>query len=611
MGIVVATLPVEQAEQPARRPPARSWIGEFLAVVVGSVAVTCWAFRDMLSGLSTTVPGEPGDPSYFAWQLAWVRHALLTDPGGLWTTPAFLRAPDNLAFTDTVLGYTPLGLFVPEGMAGGLTLLNLATVAAGAVAVVGAYALARAMGAGRLAALVAGAGFGFAPWRLQQIIHVNVLSTGGIALALALLARGTGWSLRRGWEPERMSWRWITAGWVVACYQLTFGFALGIWFVHTLGVVMVLWCAGWLLSGRRTAWPARSAVIAHAGGGALFGLTLLLLLPPYLRVQAAHPEARRGEDRLPLFSPPWRGLLTAPDTSWFWGDRQTTWRAALRWPQEMALSPGVVLLALAVTGVFCSVWPWRRRLALVLATAALTVLAMGTAFPLGHGEWTYLPLYRHVPGWSALRTSGRLMVWITLGLCLLAAGAVARLSERLGPERLSPEPLGLERRGRGRATASVDGVRGVRALGAVAAVLVAVVPVVLVVGEGLNRTPHPTLARAPVDLRTLAPPILILPSDDLGDYTLMLWGADGWPVLANGNSGFEPVRQRALRVKAASFPDAASIAALRARGIMTVLLVPSRLDARSPWAGAAGKPIDGLGITRTVLPDAVVYRLSP
>jgi len=565
-------------------------------VLVGSVAVTCWAFRDVLPRLSTSVPGDLGDPAYFAWQLAWARHALTTHPGGLWTTPAFLRAPDNLAYTDTVLGYTPLGAFVPDGPAGGVLLLNLATLAAGALAIAGAYALARAMGSGRAAAMVAGAGFGFAPWRLGQIIHVNVLSTGGIALALALLARGTGWSLRRGWEPERASWRWVAAGWAVACYQVTFGFALGIWFVHTLGAVLAAGSVGWLVSGRRRARPARSVLVAHGVGGALGAVTVLALLPPYLRVLAAHPEARRGEDRLPLFSPPWRGLLTAPDTSWWWGDRQAAWRGGLRWPPEMALSPGLVLLALAVTGVFVSVWPWRRRLGLLLVTAVLTVLAMGTAFPLGHGAWTYLPLYRHVPGWSAMRTPGRLMVWVTLGLCLLAAGAVARLGTWAASRASRVSRVRREAWGHRAA--------------AVAAVLVVAVPVGLVVGEGLNRTPHPAVARSPVSLRTLPQPILVLPSDDLGDYQLMLWGADGWPVLANGNSGFEPVRQRALRLQVASFPDAASVAALRARGIRTVLLVPSRLTPDSPWAGAADRPVEGLGVTRTEAADAVVYRLN-
>jgi hypothetical protein len=587
--VSVATAP------PAASAPARARVvplrWEALAVVLGALAVTCWTERGALSGLTGTVPGDLGDPLYFAWQLAWVRHALLTEPAALWTTPAFLQAPDNLAFTDTVLGYAPLGLLVGDGQAGALALLNLAGLAATAAAVVGGYALARAMGSGRLAGAVAGAGFGFAPWRLEQTIHINVISTGGIALALAFLARGSGWSLRHGWQPRRMSARWIAAGWAVACYQLLFGWATGIWFVYSLAIPMAAWAAGWLLRGRRRAALPRGVLLAHGLGGLAFAVTGVLLLRPYLRVVAAHPEARRGENWLPLFSPPWRGLLTAPTTSWYWGDRQVAWRSTLSWPPEMILSPGVVLLVLAVTGLVFSVWPWRRRLGLALATAVLTVLAMGTAFPLGHGQWTYLPVYRHVPGWSALRTPGRLMIWVTLGLCLLAAGAVARFYAELRPARPTP--------------------RDPRGVGAAAlAATLAVVPAVVVVGEGLNHTPHWPVARSPIRLTALRQPLLLLPTDLVGDYHMMLWQTEGWPVLANGNSGFDPTAQTALRAEAKTFPDAASVAALRARGIVTVAVIRSRVVG-GPWAGAADRPVTGLGVTRTDLGDAVVFGLTP
>jgi hypothetical protein len=580
--------PAPPQRVPARGLPLR-W--EALGVVLGAAAVTCLTNQDTLRGLTTTAGGDLGDPLYFAWQLAWVRHALVTDPGGLWTTPAFLQAPGNLAFTDTILGYTPLGLLVPGGQSGALALLNLAGLIATAVAVAGGYALARAMGSGRFAGLVAGTGFGFAPWRLEQTIHLNVNSTGGIALALAFLARGNGWSLRHGWQPERMSARWIAAGWLVACYQLTFGWAIGIWFVYSLGVPLLLWAAGWLLSGRRRAGLPQAVVLAHGLGGVAFAVTSGVLLRPYLRVIATHPEARRGENWLPLFSPPWRGLLTAPATSWYWGDRQVSWRSALSWPPEMVLSPGIVLLVLALTGVLFSVWPWRRRLGLVLATAVLTVLVMGTAFPFGHGEWTYLPLFRHAPGWSALRTPGRLMIWVTLGLCVLAAGAVARFYQEVRPAR--------------------PALRDPRTAAAtVAAATLALVPPVAVTGEGLNHTPRWPVSRSPVTLASLRQPILLLPTDIVSDYHMMLWGTEGWPVLANGSSGFDPPAQAALRASAWAFPDPASVSALRARGILTVVIVRSRV-AGSPWEGAAERPVNGLGITRTDLGAAVVYQLTP
>ena len=571
--------------------PALPLRWEVPAVVLAAVLVVGWTNRATLSGLTTTAGGDLGDPLYFAWQLAWVRHALTSDPGGLWTTPAFLQAPDNLAFTDTVLGYTPLGLILPGGQSGALALLNLAGLTAAVLAVVGGYALARAMGSGRFAALVAGAGAGFAPWRIEQSIHINVISTGGIALSLALLSRGNGWSLRHGWRPERMSARWIAAGWAVAAYQLTFGFATGIWFLYSLAVPMALWALGWLISGRRRARVPRAVLVAHGLGGLAFLLTLGLLLRPYLRVVDAHPEAKRGEAWLPLFSPPWRGLLTAPAEDWFWGGRQATWRGELSWPPEMILSPGIVLLVLAATGVVFSIWPWRRRLGLLLATVVVGILSLGTAFPWGHGEWTYLPLYRYAPGWSALRTPGRLMIWVTLGLCLLAAGAVARFYRELRPARLS-------------------GARPRTLVMAGTAALLAVAPAGVVVGEGLSTQPHWPVARSPVRLAAFRQPILLLPTDLIGDYHMMLWQTEGWPVLANGSSGFDPPAQTGLRADAATFPDAVSVAALRARGILTVVLVRSRTPG-GPWAGAADVPVTGLGITRRDFGDAVVYGLSP
>ena len=569
-------------------PRRRLW-GEVPLVVLLMLGLAMWTDRTALRGLTTTAPGDLGDPLYFAWQLSWVSHALAVDPAQLWTTNAFSRAPGNLAFTDTVLGYAPLGLVVPPGQAGALAQLNLAVLLSTAFAGIGGYALARALGAGWVGGLVAGVGFEFAPWRLQQVIHVNIISTGGVALSVALLVRGSGWSMRRGWEPERISARWIAAGWLVACWQLTFGFATGIWFAYSLAVTMLLLAAGWVIRGRRRAGLPWSVVTAHGLGGGAFAATGVLLVQPYLRVIENHPQAQRGENWLPLFSPPWQGLLTAPVTNWFWGDRQLGWRQGLTWPPEMILSPGILLIMLAVIGLGFSVWPWRRRLAVATATVLLVVASMGTRFP-GGGRWTYLPLYRHLPGWEALRTPGRLMIWVTLGLCVLAAGALARFHTELSlPGR-------------------TKGWRAVLLAGA--ASVIAMVPVVLVVVEGSGSTRHWPVSTSPVKLTSLPGSVLLLPTDDISDYHMMLWSTEGWPVLANGSSGFQPRSTISLRQEALSFPDAVSVAALKKRGIRSVVVVRSRA-AGGPWFLAADRSVDGLGIIRYDQGDAVVFDLGP
>ena len=558
-------------------------------VVVLSGALSVWAYQDAVRGLTTTIPGDFGDPLYFSWQLAWVGHAVRTDPGGVWTTPAFLGAPDNLAYTDTVWGYLPLSFLVPQGQAGALAQLNLALLLATALAAASGYALVRTLGSGIAGAALAGVASGFAPWRLTQVIHINVLSTAGIALALALMARGHGWSMRNGWQPERVSPKLVAAAWAVSAWQLTFGFATGIWFVYMMALVTLVLVLGWLTVGRRRVpWSQlpRRLVVTEVFAGLAFLGWLVLLLRPYLRVVNEVTGAQRVEAMLALFSPSWKGLLTAPTTDWFWGDKVDSWRAGATWPPEMFMSPGFVLLAVAVVGLVYSAWPWRRRLVLALVTAALVVLALGTNAPWG-GAYTIVPLFHHLPGWDHLRTPGRLMIWVTLGLTVLAAGALTRLTE------------------------DVHDVVVQGRFWRVAAAMTLLLPAGLAYGEGWNTVPHWRVPAQPVRLADLPQPVLVLPSNLVADYHIMLWQTEGWPVIANGDSGFDTGSQASLRTGTMSFPDPSSIALLRHRGIATVVVVRDRVGSPDQWNGDPDVPITGLGITRREVPNAVIFDVRP
>src|SRR4029453_92791 len=85
---------------------------------------------------------------------------------------------------------------------------NIMYVLVSAGASFGAYALLRQLGAGRAGSSPPAAAFASAPWRLAQAGHLQVLSTGGIALALAMLARGHGYSFRDGYSPDRVRPGW-------------------------------------------------------------------------------------------------------------------------------------------------------------------------------------------------------------------------------------------------------------------------------------------------------------------------------------------------------------------------------------------------------------------
>jgi hypothetical protein len=564
---------------PGRVPALRRWARllrrEVVAVPAAALVLSGALTWPALRHPGSTLPEDLGDPALVTYLLAWAGHALRVDPTGLWNTSAFYPERGTLAFTDSLLGYAPLGL-IGSGPTAAVVRYNLLFVAVAALAFTGAYALTRQLGARWQGAAVAGAVFAFAPWRWTQAGHLHVLSTGGIALALALLARGHGYSFTGGYVPDRVRPGWAAAGWAVACWQLTLGFGIGLPFAYALALLCAAAAAGWLGTGRPRL-PGR-LLAADTLGGLTFALVGVLMALPYLRVAADHPGAVRTVGDLTLYSPPLRGFFIAPDDSLPWGAWQAGARAGLPYAPEMALLPGLVVLALAAAGLLVSAWSRRQRLTLAAATVVATVLAMGTEAP-GGGEYSYLLLFDHLPGWEGLRTPGRLVIWVTLGLCLLAAGLVS---------------------------AAVDALRRHGTTRLVRLALV--VPVLAVVAEGLNTTPHVPVPAAPAALAGLRGPLLVLPSTVEGDPLVLLWTTAGFPAVVNGSSGFTPLSQRVTREVTTTFPDAASLARLRNLGVRTVVVRPDQV-ASTPWKDVLARPITGLPVERRTVGDVVVYTL--
>ena len=214
-----------------------------------------------------TIVGDSGDSFWGAWLVAWNGHAIMHDLDGLWNTNGFYPDTYGLALTDSLLGYAPAGV-IGSGMDAAVLRYNVLFVLAFALAALGGYALVRQLGADKIGAAVAGVAFAYAPWRYGQIGHLNILSTGGIALALAMLARGHGWSLTHGYRPERTRPGWVLAGWLVAAWQISLGFGIGLPFAYVLAAGCVAALVGWLVTGRPTL--GRRLVLADLGGGLVF-----------------------------------------------------------------------------------------------------------------------------------------------------------------------------------------------------------------------------------------------------------------------------------------------------------------------------------------------------
>ena len=540
----------------------------------------------LVLNLGDAIPKDLGDPLPQSWQIAWGGHALAHQPLELFQSNQFWPEPDSLAFGDALLGYAPFGL-IGDGPTDAVARYDLTFLLAYALAFLGAYWLARELGLGPAAALIAGAAFAYAPFRLEQDGHLQVISSGGIPLALALGVRGI----------RLASPGWLVAAWLVAAWQLSLGFAIGLPFAYLLGLLVLVGAVVWWRRGRPPV--DRRLLAAGAAGLVAFLVIAGLVARPYFRVADAHPEATRPPSTVEAYSGPLAAFAAAPEESLVWGDVTEPARDRLENVPEGTLFPGVAILLLAAVGLGSSAFPRRLRLGLGAGVLATWVLALGFQEEDGW-LWPYRIVYELLPGWEAIRTPGRLQTFSTLALALLAAAGTHSVLAAA--------------RGRLAASSLRAGPRAPRALTAMLATLIALA--VVVEGRGLPFDPlgdqaQPEVDAVPPRVADAPDPQLHLPALDAEDNRrYLLWSTDGFPRIVNGRASTVPDSIEALIDEMAAFPDPATVARLRELGVRSVVLHTDR-SAASPQAMALARPVEGLGVKVEQRGPLVVYELGP
>ncbi|GAA2654967.1 hypothetical protein [Paractinoplanes durhamensis] len=542
-----------------------------------------WYASDLISGgvkpatvgnPARTLAGDGGDPAAQAWLIAWDGHALRHGLSGLWNTNAFYPDKDALAFSDMLLGYAPIGL-LGNGVTAAMLRYNILFVLTFALVFLGGYTLVRQLGADRVAGTVTGAALAYAPWRYGHVGHLNILSSGGITLAFAMLARGHGWSMTDGYRRDRVRPGWAMAGWLVASWQVSLGFGIGLPFVYLLAVACLAAVTSWVVRGRPPL--PRRLIVGDLAGGLFFTATTLSLAYIYQHVRDLYPDVLRQWDYVATFSPIPRSLLVAPASS-LWGTPQAAARAALgNADNEKELLCGYMLYLLAFGGLFLSVWSVRQRLGLLTGTVLGVLCAMGT-----HGP-TYRLLFLYVHGFDGGRTPGRLILWPTICLAVLAAGFVTRLAT-VARDVTLPQ-------------------------WSVAAARVVTVPLlIMVLLEGIPNLAHVTEPGEPAAMAAATAPFIVLPTDDAFDSTAMLWSTVRFPTMVNGTASYESPERRAIREVMHSFPSEASLDRLRQLGVRSVVVLRDRVVG-TPFE-AALEARTGPGITRREIGGDVLLSLD-
>lgn len=541
---------------------------EILWLIAGSVALALVMHWPLPLHMGSVFARDLGDPIVQAWQIAWGGHALVHQPLEFFQANQYWPLKDTLAFSDALIGYAPAGM-IGHGVEAATVRYNALFLLAYALAFAGAYLLAREFGLRPAAAAVAGAAFAYAPWRLEQNGHLHVLSSGGIPLALFLLLRG----YRRQCAGS------VFAGWVVALWQVSIGFTLGLqlgYLLAFIGACLLIW---WWPK-RSTIRPTRRVVQATLAGAVVLGVGAVLLSLPYQRVLDAHPEAERSLTRVANGSSSFWMYVSAPENNKLWGAATDSIRHAhLNSIAEQTLFPGVVIFLLVITGLLASVLSRRWRIGLGLGALGLILLSLGVRAN-GAGSWLpYRFLFEFAPGWQGVRTPGRLNTLTSLIFALLAAAGTQAVLDALKKRSARP-------------------VLAYAASGAVIALIC-----LEFAGNVTPKAPP-----EPVGARPIAAPQLHLPITIAANRRYVYWSTDGFPEIVNGRSSVDPTSFTLLTEAVSDFPDRRSVDALTKLGVRSVVLHPYLLVG-TRWHDAAEKPIAGLGITKRRQGDLVVYSL--
>ncbi|MEK6326215.1 MAG: hypothetical protein AABM66_01660 [Actinomycetota bacterium] len=547
---------------------------ELAALVVGAVLLSVVMTWPLVLHLGENIPKDLSDPLPQAWQVAWGGHALLHQPLSFFQSNQFWPLDDTLAFSDALLGYAPAGL-IGSGPKAAVARYDVLFVLTYALCFVGAYLLARELGLGPVGAAVAGAAFAFAPFRLEQDRHMQVISSGGIPLALALGLRG--YRLRDA--------RWMIAGFAVATWQFSIGPTLGLPFTYLLCVLGAIAAVIWVRRGRPVL--KRRLVLATAAGVALYVAVAVLIALPYLRVADEQPDATRPPSTVAAFSEAPSVFALAPRENLIWGEATEGRFDSVENPGEKTLFPGLAILGLAIAGLASSTLPRRLRMGLGLGVLGVSILALGFEEEGGY-LWPYRVAYDLLPGWDGMRTPGRLFTFASLGLALLAGAGAAAASRR------------------------VRARLGSRATAALAAALVLAV---VIEGRGLpfdptDRQAQPRVPPPPAEVSSVPAPQLWLPAESADDNRhYLLWSTDGFPDLVNGRASVQPEYTADLIGAMDGFPDDGSVAVVRRAGVRSVVLDLNRV-ADTPQQHAASRSTAGLGIERERRGDVVIYEIG-
>ncbi len=574
------------------------WLWELLAVGCWYVGLAILCTWPLAAHLQTSIV-SPLDPLDSVWRVAQGQRQLLHNPTELLNANIFYPYQQTYLFDELLLGAAVLTLPLQLFTSNPVFIYNIAVLLTFVLSGLAMYALARHLGCGMVGALLAGSSYAFAPFHLDHLPHLGLLS--GQYFPLIILF------LDRLFTAPR--WRGaIVLGLLLAAQALSAQYyALYLVFVVGGFVILRLLQQGW-----RRQFPSLAVWSRLVAAGLLAALLVLPVAYAYRTVQSDFSFERSLEENV-LYSSNLASYVTTDERNLAWGAATAGFREQGRYSPERNAFPGAIVLVLAAIGV---VTAWRRWLPqyLILLGLGAALLALGPVLQLtgdpASRVLTRMPygfLYFNLPGFDSMRVPARFNILYGLAIAALSGlglhwlmqwwrGWASRLPRLQWAQRLIP--IGL-----------------------------AVVLLAGVVGESLNRpyplTAVPTGANIPAVYQWLAgqsgavaAELPLLLSSNRGAELLnnqyQYFALYHQQAIVNGAGNVAPKGYQALYYELRDGPTTRALSVLQGLRVTHLIVHYDQFDQTT--AAKVRSLFDAAGeqvVPLVTFGDTVVYRLLP
>ena len=326
-----------------------------VAAFISYLLITLVLAFPLVRNIGSSLPNDLGDPVLNTWILWWNTTGLpFTERW--WNPPIFYPSTNILAYSEHLLGVSIISTPVFWLTGSPVVSYNVAFLLTFPLSGLAVYLLCFELTHRRDASWLAGLAFAFAPYRMDQLAHLQVLTSYWMPVGL--------FALHRYYRDPRLRWLALF-GVSTLMTGLTNGYFL--LFYPPLILFWVLWFTP------NEGWWRKVGAVAVTGA-----LAVLLLTPSLVTYQRVHDEIGlvRTPDEVRDFSADLSGLLSGPRGSVVWSFPDAVYQ------QEGQLFPGLTVVLLLVVALWRVNWRPRGPEPVALRGVRYAVGLMSVAFAL-------------------------------------------------------------------------------------------------------------------------------------------------------------------------------------------------------------------------------------